>query len=66
MKRISETHSELCETCVMEGFCEDHEQLKEFIYIELYHRCLAGFHTSGINFKKFSTQFTLHQGLKRC
>ena len=41
MKLISEVHSELCETFMMKHFCEDNEQLKEVIYIELY-RYLAG------------------------
>ena len=29
----SETHSELCETCMMERFCKNSEQLKRAIYI---------------------------------
>ena len=32
IKQISETHSKLCETCMMESFCENNEQLKEIIY----------------------------------
>ena len=29
----SETHSELCETCMMEHFCKNNEQLKGVVYI---------------------------------
>ena len=29
----SEAQSDICETCMMEGFCESNEQLKGVIYI---------------------------------
>ena len=41
MKQISETHSELCEICMTERFCEDNKELKEVICIELHRTCLA-------------------------
>ena len=41
-----ETHSEFCETCMMDCFCENNEQVKGVIYspksfiIEIFHRAL--------------------------
>ena len=51
----------------MERSCEGNEQLKEVIYIELHTDAWQDSkYTNGINFKKFSIQFTLYQGLKHC
>ena len=57
-----------CETCMMECFCQNNEQLKGVIYshksfiIDVSKGCK---YTSGLNFKNFYVQFTLDQRLKR-
>ena len=67
IKQISETHSELCKTRMIELFCENNEQLKGVIYIPK--RALSQMFHWALNtpvFRKFSIQLTLHQGLKCC
>ena len=73
MNRISNrfnstaVHLELYETCVLVGFCKSNELLTEVIYfvkdLDLWQDSKDA---TGIHFKKFPIQFTLHQGQKPC
>ena len=54
IKQISETHSELCETCMMERLCENNEQLKR-----VPSQISQDFkYANGLNFKNYSIHFT--------
>ena len=60
-------HSELCETYMMECFCEDNEQLKgviKYLQKSFIDVSQGSKYASGLNFKNFSIQFTLDQRLK--
>ena len=62
-------HSELCEICMMECFCENNEQLKGAISSQksfIIDVSQGSKYDSGLNFKRFSVQFTLDKRLKRC